>query len=728
MGITEERLSLDDVLLVPQKLTFSSRFNGDINLSMQLLPGHTSMKYPIISANMDTVTESKMADKMGELGGLGIIHRFMPINNHKAELEKLGFCPRILCIGVGNDGIERFTEICEKGHEDFISAILIDVAHGHSNAVIDRIKEVKKAKPELPVMAGNVATYSGTYDLLEAGADCVKVGVGPGCFTAGTRILMSNGMYKNIEDVKPNDEIISGDGTPTVVVGVQHTGLREVVKVRHSYNGLGTFCTPDHRYWCGDLNTISPVTLSSRGYAYHLDKLAKTTPKQSKYKWKQIGNFQQDVGLLPKNIEFDMPKYFDIKIPYKHGPIRLTPSRELGYLIGFFLGDGNASCTLNKKNGSHSGHITFYPSLEEEHLGKKLENICWEMFGKKLTWKESKGCFNLKLYLKPLADLLDTFGKAENKHLPVEFLVNDRQYLMGLFEGLQDSDGIASDRQGFSNTSQRLTELYFVLRYILTGTFPTLEHKPPTTGGLNCNLENCKPSHLTRICPTFLKRQTENYQVAKILEITETNLIVPVYDIEVEHPEHSFIADNAIVHNSLCTTRIKTGCGVPQLTAIMDAKRAVKEWFVQKYGNKSREDAWEPTLIADGGIKSSGDVVKSLAAGANAVMIGALFAGTDETPGRVVNFPGKGKMKEYRGMASREAQESWKGRASSIEGEMTFKAYKGSLKDVFDDLISGVLSGMSYQNAKNIRELQNHADFRKITSAGWKESLPHGTF
>ena len=140
------------------------------------------MKYPIISANMDTVTEGKMADKMGQLGGLGIVHRFMPIGEHLDELKKIVCLPRVLCIGVGKDGIDRFNELCEKQLEDFIQAVLIDVAHGHSNAVIDRIIEVKEARPNLSVIAGNVATYEGTKDLIEAGADCVKVGVGPGCF------------------------------------------------------------------------------------------------------------------------------------------------------------------------------------------------------------------------------------------------------------------------------------------------------------------------------------------------------------------------------------------------------------------------------------------------------------------------------------------------------------------------------------------------------------------
>ncbi len=161
---------------------------------------------------------------------------------------------------------------------------------------------------------------------------------------------------------------------------------------------------------------------------------------------------------------------------------------------------------------------------------------------------------------------------------------------------------------------------------------------------------------------------------------------------------------------SLCTTRVKTGCGVPQLTAIVDAEQAVRG---------------RATVIADGGIRCSGDIVKALAAGADAVMIGRLFAGTAETPGDVINAPGKGKIKVYRGMASKEAQESWKGKATSVEGEMTWVPYKGALAEVFEDLISGIKSGMSYLNSRNILELRENAVFRKQTAAGVVEARPH---
>ena len=161
---------------------------------------------------------------------------------------------------------------------------------------------------------------------------------------------------------------------------------------------------------------------------------------------------------------------------------------------------------------------------------------------------------------------------------------------------------------------------------------------------------------------------------------------------------------------SMCTTRIITGCGVPQLTAIawcVDAARA--------HGIP---------VIADGGLKSSGDVVKALAAGAETVMLGSLLAGTLETPGEIHH----GK-KHYRGMASRTAQVSWRGvlpEGMAPEGEQTTVAVKGSVKDVLSELAGGLRSGMSYINATDIHEIPEKARYLEMSGAGAYESNAHG--
>ncbi|MDZ4676204.1 MAG: IMP dehydrogenase [Oligoflexia bacterium] len=161
---------------------------------------------------------------------------------------------------------------------------------------------------------------------------------------------------------------------------------------------------------------------------------------------------------------------------------------------------------------------------------------------------------------------------------------------------------------------------------------------------------------------------------------------------------------------SMCTTRIITGCGVPQLTAISMCREVSEEYKVP--------------LIADGGIKTSGDLVKALAAGASSVMVGSLLAGTIETPGDI-----KKGFKQYRGMASKSAQVSWRGEVPegmAPEGESTMVACKGHVKDVIDELCGGLRSGMSYVNALTLQELGEKAYFIEMTPTGLRENHAHG--
>jgi IMP dehydrogenase len=130
------------------------------------------------------------------------------------------------------------------------------------------------------------------------------------------------------------------------------------------------------------------------------------------------------------------------------------------------------------------------------------------------------------------------------------------------------------------------------------------------------------------------------------------------------------------------------------------------------------------TLIADGGLRNSGDIVKAIAAGADCVMLGSLLAGTDEAPGMIINNWNQ-KLKTYRGMASAEAQFEWRGRSSSLEGITTTVPYKGSVRDIITNLMQGFRSGMSYSGARDIKELQRRAQFIRQTPAGARESGTH---
>ena len=159
---------------------------------------------------------------------------------------------------------------------------------------------------------------------------------------------------------------------------------------------------------------------------------------------------------------------------------------------------------------------------------------------------------------------------------------------------------------------------------------------------------------------------------------------------------------------SICSTRIQTGHGVPTLQSIFDCR-----------------DAGDADLIADGGVKTPGDIVKCLGAGADAVMLGSMLAGTEETPGQVFQSNDNKRYKVYRGMASPEAQIAWRGQARSLEGISTTVPYKGPVADVLTKIERNIKSGLSYTGARNLGEFRAKAKFIKQTSSGLYESRTH---
>jgi IMP dehydrogenase len=168
---------------------------------------------------------------------------------------------------------------------------------------------------------------------------------------------------------------------------------------------------------------------------------------------------------------------------------------------------------------------------------------------------------------------------------------------------------------------------------------------------------------------------------------------------------------------SICTTRIVSGVGVPQLTAVMDVASVARKKDIP--------------IIADGGIRTTGDMVKALAAGASLVMMGSMFAGAEEAPGDIITENGK-QYKSYRGMGSPEALEkrhaldrygmSKKHVAEGVAGKVL---YKGTVAEIVEEMIGGIKAGMGYIGAGTIDDMPKQARFIQITGAGLKESHPH---
>jgi IMP dehydrogenase len=180
-------LTYDDVLLLPDA---SEVVPSEVQTGTHLTRG-IKLSIPLISAAMDTVTESSMAIAMAKLGGIGIIHRNLPIDEQvtHAKLVKGANLLVGAAVGVGDDGFARATALIDVG----VDVVVVDTAHGHHRAVLEAIARIKESYPNQEVIGGNVATRSGAQALINAGADAVKVGVGPGSICT-TRVIAGVGV------------------------------------------------------------------------------------------------------------------------------------------------------------------------------------------------------------------------------------------------------------------------------------------------------------------------------------------------------------------------------------------------------------------------------------------------------------------------------------------------------------------------------------------------------
>src|SRR3989344_8266800 len=183
----KEYFTFDDVLLVPRRSRVFSRKDVSLrsNFSRNIV-----LDLPIVSANMDTVTESKMAIAMAEAGGLGVIHRFLTIEKQAEEISKVKKQNLLVGAAIGvKDSIERAKAVIDAGAD----VLVVDIAHGHNERALETVKILKKKFPQIDIVGGNIATKEGVLDLIRAGADAVKIGIGPGA-ACTTRIVTGVGV------------------------------------------------------------------------------------------------------------------------------------------------------------------------------------------------------------------------------------------------------------------------------------------------------------------------------------------------------------------------------------------------------------------------------------------------------------------------------------------------------------------------------------------------------
>jgi len=721
----------DDVALVPQYNNIPSRTIPSLN---SWLTTKTKIGVPIVAANMDTVIGDDMADTLLDLGSIPIFHRFTTEEERLRWANKYGDKCFMSC------GLNDINFTLKLLKETPIRGVCIDIAHAHSSTMKNYMEEIRRNVGNTKeIIAGNVCTPMAYHDLVTWGADAVKCGIGPGCFKGDTRVLMANGTYKNIKDIEVGDKVINMNGKPVKVLNKMNKGVRPVIKLNIGLHYDDIVVTKDHKFFVGDLSSCSSKTVSSAGIAKILDKKSKTVPKKSKYKWKEIDQctLTNAVLLLPKNINWDIPENFKIDLANNlkkgefdddyiktkgstNGTVKfnryIESCYDLGYIFGTYLGDGSSKVQVNKKTKCETATTQWYFSINEGNIANKLSDSINRVLGIRPTIKDRNGNVKLvTLYNKCFTKILHEFGKKKDKSLKQDYFCSNNEYIKGIYDGLMDSDGNREkysintvDR--FTNTSKYLMELFSWCCINLGKSFGCSK-TTGKAGGLKGVSDNSVFNNTHRIKVHTSNRFTKDYLYTRILSKQEHDDI-EVWDIEVDCPTHSFIANNVIVHNSACTTRMVTGFGMPQFSAVRECAEVAEKLRVP--------------LIADGGIRNSRDVALALAAGASTVMAGSLFSNTYESAAPKEVRDGVTYSK-YRGQASEDFQVDFYGglkKDTVAEGIAFEKVCDRSARDVMGQLTGGLRSALTYGGARDIKEFQRKAEFRLVTSNYIAESKP----
>lgn len=551
-----------------------------------------------------------------------------------------------------------------------------------------------------------------------------------GCFDEESMILMSNGTYKSIKDVKVGDYVMTSSGTPKKVLNVIDNGIKDMVKVSISCWHKPFYVTPEHEFLIGDMSH----TNRRHDFAQRMDVTSRDG--SSKYKFKPIKDIDKKSMFLltPNSYSFDLLEEYDIDMQKycknvidennntstgngnRKLPKTVAFDYDLGYIFGMFLGDGNSNITKDRNNND-AGKFVVNLGIDEISESNKLKECVYNKFGINGVDVHVKSVNRVTFYSLPLARMFWEFGKKTEKHLPNEFLVDNEDYLEGLLDGLLDSDGYYKKNGSFefTNTSEDLCKLIYTLLNCNKFSFSSSErirgYLSSTLIGLNP--ENCKTVY--NVNKIITNRRNDNYWYSKLKSYDNTLVKRQAYDLEIED-EHNFVCNNVIVHNSTCSgsgavrakkcVRNKTvvyAMDVPELKEfIVDTEKEIIERLSNGECGLLQIGQGFPLSYGLGyNKKNSTSRNVTIAAALDDALIPPFFAGNVILNGRT--FPIKINNKKYKTVGGKVYEEY-------LDGEVIDKAYPEHLFKIerSDDRALIITRGGEFINSFEMEEFPNY--------------------
>lgn len=641
---TDLKLDFNDVLIRPKRSSLNSRSEVELSRDFTFVNSkQTWSGIPIVSANMDTTGTIEIATELSKHKLFTCLHKHYTDQEITDAMKTIDHSYVAITTGINKYELDRAINLIKKTGCKFIC---LDVANGYTEKFVESVKYVRQYLHNTTIIAGNVVTAEMVEELIIAGADIIKIGIGPGCLAGDTRILMADGTYRKIENIQEGDYVINMYGKPVKVNAKMDKGERNIVTVS-SGKLAGTKITSDHKILTLDVNTV-------------------------KTNWIEIGNVTNTQLLVtPNNIQWDLPSSFVINIRELDETIAdnmksdfIQSGFNIGYIFGLYL-------------------IGVYQKLSGINIRKLFTTILAE---------KNKSDH----YIARCKFILDKiFCRFLDGKLPTEFKCTDKPYITGLLHGM---NMLSIYKEDFNIDDDA--------EYICT----TLNNNVLDVFEWCClSLHKMYRRNTGMIIVMCNSVETADYIHYSLGEIEDIGDKCRVWDIEVDCPTHSFIAEGIVVHNSVCTTRKQTGVGYPQLSAIIECADAAH--------------GLGGCIISDGGCTVPGDIAKAFGAGADFVMLGGMLSGHDESGGATINeIDNDGnevtKWKEFYGMSSKKAMDKYSGGVAdyrSSEGKAVRVPYKGPIKDTVLDILGGLRSACTYIGALKLKELSKRTTFIRTT-------------